>query len=459
MRKILIVVCGLLLALTSLSPASAAELTGGQKDIGLRDQATNGSVHAVVWGKRVNDDSSKVWISYKRGSSAWTDKQSLATLDFTPFASPQVTVTESGLILVAWLDEEVIKYRELLAGETNWQSAIDVPDSSVTGQWFNDLDMVSNGESVTIAGVRSLSDSLQYVTWTRTDEYSPFTFENVASAVNTNVFGSCKKSTPEECNYRVSELHLVTNEAGNQVFSWMTFRETGGWKAEMKNATFGIFVARRSAPEDDWSSPVKIDSLNFKAKVDFYAYFIGSTVLTEGGKAAISWMSGYNKNPVKVFASISQPGATAFVASDKSVLSKAYEANRIKLAAVGENIWAAYEFYAKSGADFVVKVGKLGDLANAKNWASGDYYFHEITSDGSNPVMIGSGDGAGSSRKVYKSVRNGANWTAPTAIMTLDNSASYVSDVFYASAGGAVVITATGSSNTVWNIGLEATIL
>jgi hypothetical protein len=43
--------------------------------------------------------------------------------------------------------------------------------------------------------------------------------------------------------------------------------------------------------------------------------------------------------------------------------------------------------------------------------------------------------------------------------MTLDNSASYVSDVFYASAGGAVVITATGSSNTVWNIGLEATIL
>lgn len=458
MRKTLIAICGLLLALTPLSSASGIDLSGGQKDLGRRDQATNGTVSAVVWGKRVDDDSSKVWISYKRGSSAWTDKQAIATLTFTPFASPQVTVTESGSILVAWLDEEVIKYRELVDGETSWQNAYDVPESSVTGQWFNDLDMVSNGESVTIAGVRSLSDSLQYVTWTSANENSPFVYEPVANAVNTNVFGSCNK-TPENCNYQIFDIRLVTNEAGNQVMSWMTFRDTKGWKAELKGSTFAIFAARRSAPDEPWGNAVKIDSLNFKAKVQNYAYFIGSTVLTEGGKAAISWMSGYNAIPVKVYASISQAGTTNFTASDKVALAKAYEANRIKLAAVGENIWAAYEYYPKNGADYVIKVGKLGDLANAKNWASGDYYFHEITSDGTNPVILGSGDGAGVGRKVYKSVKNGANWSAPVAIMTLDNSASYVGDVFYASSGGTVVITATGNSNTVWNIGLEATLL
>jgi hypothetical protein len=241
--------------------------------------------------------------------------------------------------------------------------------------------------------------------------------------------------------------------------SWMTFRDTKGWKAEMKGSTFAIFTARRSAPDAPWGNAVKIDSLNFKAKVQNYAYFIGSTVLTEGGKAAISWMSGYNTSPVRVFASISAPGATAFTPADKTALSKGAESNRIKLAAVGENIWAAYEYYATRSADFVVKVGKLGELATAKNWASGDYYFHEITSDGTNPVILGSGDGAGVGRKVYKSVKNGANWSAPVAIMTLDNSASYVGDVFYASFGGTVVITATGNSNTVWNIGLEATLL
>jgi hypothetical protein len=458
MRKTLMAICSILLTLTPLTSASAIDLSDGQKDLGRRDQATNGTVSAVVWGKRVDDDTSKVWISYKRGSSAWTNKQAIATLTFTPFASPQVTVTESGLILVAWLDEEVVKYRELLAGETNWQSAIDVPDSSVTGQWFNDLDMVSNGESVTIAGVSSLSDSLQYVTWTRTDEYSPFSSENVANAVNTNVFGSCAK-TPENCNYQIFDIRLVTNEAGNQVMSWMTFRDTKGWKAELKGSTFAIFAARRSAPDQPWSNAVRIDSLNFKAKVQNYSYFIGSTVLTEGGKAAISWMSGYNEIPVKVFASISQSGATSFTPSDKAALAKSYEANRIKLAVVGENIWAAYESYATNSADYVVKVGKLGELASAKNWASGDYYFHEITSDGFNPVIIGSGDGAGSSRKVYKSVKNGANWTAPVAILTLDKSATYVSDLFYASGGGAVVITATGNSNNVWNIGIEVTLL
>jgi hypothetical protein len=458
MRKILIAICGLLLALSPLTSANAIDLSDGQKDLGRRDQATNGTVSAVVWGKRIDDETSKVWISYKRGSSSWTDKQAIATLTFTPFASPQVTVTESGSILVAWLDEEVIKYRELLDGDTNWQSANDVPDSSVTGQWFNDLDIVSNGESVTIAGVRSLSDSLQYVTWTSSDENSPFILENVANAVNTNVFGSCNK-TPENCNYQIFDIRLVTNEAGNQVMSWMTFRDTKGWKAEMKGSTFAIFAARRSAPDQPWSSAVKIDSLNFKAKVQNYSYFIGSTVLTEGGKAAISWMSGYNTSPVRVFASISAPGATAFTPADKTALSKGAESNRIKLAAVGENIWAAYEYYATRSADFVVKVGKLGELASAKNWASGDYYFHEITSDGTNPVMIGSGDGAGSSRKVYKSVKNGANWSPPVAIMTLDKSADYVSDVFYASGGGTVVITATGNSNNVWNIGLEAALL
>jgi hypothetical protein len=75
MRKTLIAICGLVLALTPLSSASGIDLSGGQKDLGRRDQATNGTVSAVVWGKRVDDDSSKVWISYKRGSSAWTDKQ------------------------------------------------------------------------------------------------------------------------------------------------------------------------------------------------------------------------------------------------------------------------------------------------------------------------------------------------------------------------------------------------
>ncbi len=459
MRKYLVLLASLLLALISLQPGHAVDLSDGTKDLGNRDQATNGTVSAVVWGKRINDDSSKVWVSYKRGSAEWTSKQAIATLDFTPFASPQVTVTDSGDILVAWLDENNLQYRILQNETSSWEPVEDLSDSSVTGQWFNDLDIVSNGESITIAGVRSLTNSLQYVTWTSADDSSPWIYEVVGTAVNANVFGTCKKSTPEACNYSPFDIRIVTNAAGNQVFSWMTYRENGGWKVEMKGTTFGIFVARRNSPTDTWNNPVKIDSLTFKEKVNSYAYFIGSTVLTEGGKAAISWMSGYNDIPVKVSASVSASNSTTFTASDKTAFAKAYEANRIKLTAVGENFWAAYESSTKKGSDFVVKVGKLGEIASAKTWASGDYYFHEITSDGTNPVILGSGESAGVGRKVYKSVKTGANWSAPTAIMTLDKSANYVSDVFVASKNGTVVITASGNSNTVWNIGIEVALL
>ncbi len=459
MRKFILVLTSLFLSLSTLQAAHGVEVSGGAKDVGDRDQATNGTVSAVVWGKRQNNDESKIFISYKREGSAWTSKSVVATLTFTPFATPQVAVTEAGEILVAWLDEENVKYRSLPAGETSWMPVGDVPDSSVTGQWFRHLDVVANGESITIAGVRSLSNSLQYVTWTSADDNSPWIYEVVGNAMNTNVFGSCKKSSPEACNYSTFEVKLVTNSAGNQLMSWMTYRETNRWKSEMKGSTFGIFVARRSSPDTAWASPVKIDSITFKEKVNFYAYFIGSSVLTEGGKAAISWMSGYNANTVKIYASVSAPDSTTFTASDKPAFAKAYEANRIKLAAVGENIWAAYEWYSKRGVDAVVKVGKLGDIANAKTWSAGEYYFQEITSDGTNPVILASGESAGVGRKVYKSVKNGANWSAPAPIMTLDSSADYVSDVYIASRNGTVVITAVGHNNTVWGIGIEVALL
>ena len=252
MRKLATLFISTTLIFSAITSANAVEITGGQKEVGSRDVASNGSVSAVTWGKRISDDSSKIWVSYKRGGAAWTAKQSLGTIEWSPFATPQVTVRPDGSIFVVWLDDDQVDYRELAADSSTWGDLTLLTDSSVSGQWFNDLDVTSNGDTVTIAGVRSLQDSLKYVSWTRLDNQSAWTYAEIANAMNSGVFGSCAKAKPEACNYSVFDIRIASNENGNQVMSWMTYRETNGWKAEMKGSTFAIFTARRSSPAESW---------------------------------------------------------------------------------------------------------------------------------------------------------------------------------------------------------------
>ena len=456
MRKLATLFISATLILSAITAANAVEITGGQKEVGSRDVASNGTVSAVTWGKRISDDSSKIWVSYKRGGTAWTTKQSLGTIEWSPFATPQVTVRPDGSIFVAWLDDDQVDYRELAADSTTWSDLTLLTDSSVSGQWFNDLDVTSSGDSVTIAGVRSLQDSLKYVSWTRLDNQSSWNYSEIANAMNSGVFGSCSKAKPEACNYSVFDIRIASNENGNQVMSWLTYRETNGWKAEMKGSTFAIFTARRSSPSESWSAAQKIDAITFKAKVQYYAYFVGTLLITPQGKSAISWMTGYNSTPISVHVSVSNNIGTAFSEVEKTQLSKGGESNQINLTNIGENIWCEYYYYPTVGADAKIRVGKIGDMANAKlsNFAD-QYTIDGFTNDGSSPVILASLDDGAKANTLFAFTKTANGWKDRVEVLTLASGNGDVASIDFVVVGGVNVVAAVGATANKWDLGIE----
>jgi hypothetical protein len=462
MKKILTSAMAILLSLGLLQPVQAVDVTKGRTGISFSDSDIFGNIQGVVWGQRKGEDSSQVMVSFKRGNAAWTNPRNLGLVEWSTWVNPQITIRPDGSMLVAWTSDENIQVRELAPNSSTWSAAVTLPNSTITGVWMRELDVVSNGTAVTVVGVRSgTGDDVEVASWTRPTNLGEWTYNKIADVMNPSTYGNCGQADFWECNYSFNELRALTTPTGEQAVAWLAWRQPGGYEAQLKGSTFAIFTARRSSAQGEWETARRIDTMKPTEKVSGYAFFIESFVLTANGRAAIAWRKGYNRSPVDGFLAVSTSATTAFARTDVNAINRFAEINNIKLGVAGNNIWMAVEGSTTRGGDFSIRVGRVGAFSQANVAAISDsFYLIGLGAKANRPALLLRGSGAVGERSVFSSaIANNATVAAPKSIKTLPTSRGMVLDVMAKQSAQDTLLVLSGSRGNAFGLGLEAFLL
>jgi hypothetical protein len=404
-------------------------------------------------------DTSFIWVSQKRGAGKWSTKVKLGLVEWSPFANPQVSVRPDGSIFVSWVSDEDVVYRELAANASVWSAVAVLPNSVISGTWNRELEVVSSGTSVTVAGTISTQQDGGFVTWTRQNNASDWVYSEIADIRNDAVFGVCAKDI-YQCGFSVGEIYLVSNESGNQVIAWQSWRAPDVKNYTLKNAVFAIFSARRASPNDAWSTPERIDMMKFSTDPNSYSYFVEGLELTAGGKSAISWTRGLGNNPNTTNIQYSNAIGTDFAKVDSAALNLGFGTDNSQLVTIGEKIWASYSYYAKESSDAVTRVGVVGALSNSKVWApSANQLALELGVKNGFPALLSTKNDL-APKVLNISVRNADGvWSVPKAVVTLkfEIPSRFAVEVF--TNNGKTVVATVGKKGQDWEMGLDLTVL
>lgn len=462
MRKILTATMAFFLALGLLQPVQAVDVTKGRTGIVFGDSDIFGNIQAVVWGQRKGEDSSQVFVSFKRGNAAWTNPRNLGLVEWSTWVNPQITIRPDGSMLVAWTDDENIQIRELAPNASTWSAASTLPNSTISGVWIRELDVVSNGTAVTVVGVRSgTGDDVEVASWTRSTDQSEWAYNSIDEVMDSATYGNCGRADFYECDYSFSQIRALTTPTGEQAVAWLAWREPGGYQAQLKGSTFAIFTARRSSAQGEWGTARRIDSMKPTEKVSGYAFFIESFALNANGTAAIAWRKGYNNSPTDGYLAVSTSATSAFSRTDITAINRFAEVNNIKLGVAGSNIWMAVEGSTTRGGDFFIRVGKVGAFSQARVAAISDsFYLIGLGAKGNRPSLILRGSGTVGGRSVFASaIANNATVAAPKSIKVLPTSRGIVLDVMAKQSAQNTLLVLSGSRGNAFGLGLEAFLL
>jgi hypothetical protein len=462
MRKILTLSMSIFLSLGLLQPVQAVDVTKGRTGIVFSDSDIFGNIQGVVWGQRKGEDSSQVFVSFKRGNAAWTNPRNLGLVEWSTWVNPQITIRPDGSMLVAWTSDENIQIRELAPNASTWSAAATLPNSTISGVWMRELDVVSNGTAVTVVGVRSgTGDDVEVASWTRSTDQSEWAYNTIDEVMDSATYGNCGQADFFECDYNFSEIRALTTPTGEQAVAWLAWRQPGGYETELKGSTFAIFTARRSSSQGEWETARRIDTMKPTAKVAGYAFFIESFALTANGSAAIAWRKGYNNSPTDGYLAVSESTTSAFARTDTTAINRFAEVNNIKLGVAGNNIWMAVEGSVKRGGDFSIRVGRVGNFAKAKVAAISDsFYLIGLGAKANRPSLLLRGSGTVGGRSVFSStIANNANVEKPKSIKVLPTSRGIVLDVMTKQSSQNTLLVLSGSRGNSFGLGLEAFLL
>lgn len=460
MRKTLVSAISIVLMFGLLQPTQAVDVTKGRTGIVFSDSAIFGNIQAVVWGQRKGEDSSQAMVSFKRGNAAWTAPRNLGLVDWSTWVSPQVTIRPDGSMLVAWTSDENIQFRELAPNANTWSAAVILPNSTITGVWMRELDVVSNGTAVTVVGVRSgTGDDVEVASWTRPTDQGEWTYNTIAEVMNPSTYGNCAQADFQDCDYSFNELRALTTATGEQAVAWSAWRQPGGYETQMNGSTSAIFTARRSSAQGEWQAPTNIATMKPNAAVQGYAFFIESFVMTANGRAAIAWRSGFNSNPTRGFIAVSASTTVPFTRSDANAVSRVVDVNNIKLGVAGSTIWAAIEGSTTRDGDFSIRVGKVGTFAQARVASLSDnFYLDSVATVANAPVLLIRN--ASSMRNLFAAnVANTGAIGVVRSVKQLPLAAGSVQDVQSQSFGGNTLLVISGSKGNSFGLGLDAFML
>ncbi|MEY4322349.1 MAG: hypothetical protein RL410_130 [Actinomycetota bacterium] len=409
-----------LLGAALLTPQSQAAapveftLTGSSKINGGPFAATNGTASVVAWVEETGDDSSRIMVSTKIGSAAWSKGFNLGQVEWSKWTKAVPVVTASGRIFIVWVDDEDIRYREKV-GTAGWSSEQVLPGSAFDGSWSMQIDAVATGEALTVSAAHSMVTNLSVMSWTRTDANASFVSDVVAQVPSSNELGTCTLGTVQDCLYRVDNLKIASNDSGNQVIAFQTHRDTANYK--MNGSKWSVQVATRSAINADWSAPQIIDRMAPTSKDENgYAYFLDTVLVTPNGKSAVAWYRGIDSAGWEGRVAVKAPDASTFTLQDKTAFQSGYATMDPLLGNSGNTIFVTYKYLAKSSSDYVSKIGTVGNLSGtAKTFSlDGNWDIQAfIMKDGVFSVLLAPDYDSKTVGAYSSSRKSDGTWTAP----------------------------------------------
>ena len=377
--------------------------------------ATNGNVSVVTWVESVGEDASRVMASTKVGSAAWSKGSEIAGVEWSRWTNPMPAVTASGRIFVAWTDDEDIRFRErTVAGA--WTSEAALPGSTFDGQWQDDLDVVANGEVITVVAAHSMSTTLSVISWTRQSVADSFVSQPVADVPSGSELGTCNLTTIEACRYGIFDLRLAKNSAGVQAVVFLTHRDSANW--DLPGSRFAITSVVRSSTSTDWQSPKLLDSMVPTSKDTMgYAYFLDGIVITPNGKVAVAWSRGLESTGYEARVAVKSSGSETFVLQDTSVFRSGYATSNAQLGVVGNSLFVAYKAIAKPSSDPIQKFGSVGNLTKTGKTLSLDANWDVqsvFSKDGDLTVLLAPDRDTKNTGAWTSSRKTDGTWTSPT---------------------------------------------
>ena len=224
------------------------------------------------------------------------------------------------------------------------------------------IDASNSGEAITVAGTHSMVTDLSVMSWTRQDANGQWAYDTVAQVPSSNELGTCNAGTVEACQYRVDDIKIAANAAGNQLVAIQAHRDTASYK--MYGSKWSMQAIVRSSTSGAWSTPQIIDRMAPGKNDEMgYAYFIDSVLVTPNGKSAVAWYRGIDSVGWEGRVSVKAQDSSTFALQDSAVYQAGYASMDPLLGSSGNTIYVTWKSAAKASSDYVSKFGTVGNLS------------------------------------------------------------------------------------------------
>ncbi|MCX6403603.1 MAG: hypothetical protein NT032_06840 [Actinobacteria bacterium] len=420
MKKIIAILLGVALSVSTLASAKAVEITGGMSDIWWANTDTNGKTSVAYWDiwNYENQNYDNYFVFNFDGTDEGWSEPVVVGADYVF----DVEVLSSGKIIYVYLDnDDDVVYLQSTMDGNNFSIRTELPvDNGMTIDSDSELVIDSLGKIITIIGEFRDESSVHLFSWISNKTQSAWTKKVVTDNVfPTSTFDFCEYSS-ETCFHGIQNLTFGQNAKGQQ--SLVARVKVATNSADPNTEQWANIAYQRKSATSNWKSPQVLDTFG-PEEINSYTYMVGPVVVTPKGKSAYAYSKGYNDDPHAIQIFVSSGFGKKFVRKDQGVLSSVYGTESPTLVNVGEKIYTAFNknTSAEDEDHPDVYFGEVGKLNKAKK--VGTAGSHRMVSFGQLNGKLTVVSESESDGKFSVQVRkfNGKKWSGPKTILNHPN--------------------------------------
>ncbi|MFM1787357.1 MAG: hypothetical protein RL228_1307 [Actinomycetota bacterium] len=412
MKKTVSILLGILLSISVLSSARAAEISGNMPDAWGADLFSNGKVTVATWGVWNEDRGATdlfLAFNFNGKDSGWSEPM-FYEVDYLG----DIEVLDSGKIFIAYVLNESLYYQTTNDGN-NFSTGTLLPQ---TDELFPNggVEVESMGKIVTIVGGFQAQTGREIYSWVSNKSLTSWSRKLISDDLfPTSVFQDCPFED-ENCWHRISNHSFAQNASGQQAVIVRVKLENNN--LEPSEEQWVIWGFQRKTPNSDWGAAQLLDSYGPQI-VDGYAAARSYLIVTPKGKVAFAYEKGFNDESPTVKIFVSNGVGKPFAVKDTGTLSSAHGTTSPNLVNIGEKIYTVFNKIPASGSRNGVKVyfGEVGKLNKAKQiGTTGSHLASQLVRLNGKFVVLSESEKNDLSKVEIRRL-TGKKWSAPKTIL------------------------------------------